>query len=309
MNRFSLNGHGRNTASKPEPPAPAVDHAEMEAVGAWLKTWDDPAPDADAKARLIDALYAEPLAVPTASKQARREKLVSPASLHESSRKGVAVRQAWLIVRAQTRMIGMMTWLASLLVLGLGFVVTVVLQQAYLTGSTSTLPFVLLSPIVSAIGIAFLYGEDSDPALELELAAPISRRVILLARIALVFAFNLTLSLIASIVVTLIAPDSFALSAVILSWLAPMTFLSSLAFLLSVLFFQPLVSVMLSLTIWTVLVARHYFQLPILSDLRLPDLLHVEAYPLLFAAAAICALAAVWLADRESHITHEWGQS
>ena len=62
-----------------------------------------------------------------------------------------------------------------------------------------------------------------------------------------------------------------------------MTFLSALAFLLSVIFFDLLASVLISLLLWIGAAARHFVSL---EPFFLPDLLQIAYQPLLLIAAA-----------------------
>ena len=141
----------------------------------------------------------------------------------------------------------------------------------------------IVAPLVAACGVAFLYGLDADPALELQLATPVSPRLILLARLALLFGFNLAITLVCSVGLAL-ARAQISLLPLIAAWLAPMTFLSALAFLLSVLFFNSLASVLISLLLWIGMALRHFVEF---SPLRLlPDLLRVDLRPALLADRA-----------------------
>jgi hypothetical protein len=92
--------------------------------------------------------------------------------------------------------------------------------------------------------------------------------------------------------------SQISLAPLIAAWLAPMTFLSALAFLLSVLFFDPLMSVLICLLIWVGVSARHFLQLGSLS-FSIPDLLHADYYPVLWIAAPVLLLIALWIAERE----------
>jgi hypothetical protein len=123
--------------------------------------------------------------------------------------------------------------------------------------------------------------------------------VILLARLALLFSFNLVLGMIGSVALAF-AHAEISLAPLILAWLAPMSALSALAFLLSVLSFDPRLSVLISMTIWGSQVMRRGEQH--MLDLRgIPDLLREDLYPLMFGAALAAVLLALWLAAREQH--------
>ncbi len=155
----------------------------------------------------------------------------------------------------------------------------------------------IVAPLVAACGVAFLYGIDSDPAIELELATPVSPRLILLARLALLFGFNLAITLACSLGLTL-TQSSISLMPLIVSWLVPMTFLSALAFLLSVLFFNSLASVLISLLLWAIIALRHFVRVEDFSR-WLPDVLQSHYYPLMLIAAPALIVLALWIAERE----------
>lgn len=198
---------------------------------------------------------------------------------------------AWLLLRAQARVVRGEIWVASALVMTLGLLVTLAIQAA--------LPLALVAPLVAAAGIAFLYGPAADPALEIELTTPASPRVVLLARLGLVFGFDLGLGLAASVVLALLLP-AVSLWPLVLTWLAPMAFLSALAFLLTVLTADSALGALVSLVLWA---TWHLLGIDGLSLLarRLPDLLSAPARPWLWALALLLGGIAFWLAGREEH--------
>lgn len=258
---------------------PEISPEEAEQVGVFLRQWRDPAPDPSAKARLLETLLAE---LPERAPQRQ------PAH-----RQGFGLAWAWLVLRSQIRLVHPATWAASGLVIALGALVSLVFYQSAQTGAE--LPFVFVAPLVAACGVAFLYGLDADPALELQLATPISPRMILLARLALLFSFNLTITLVCSVILAL-AQAQISLAPLIVAWLAPMTFLSALAFLLSVLFFDSLASVLLSFLLWIGIVLRRFISI---ESFILPDVLNPVFYPFMLLAAPALVLLALWLAARE----------
>jgi hypothetical protein len=255
---------------------------DLEAASRLLARWRVPAdlPDSQDRQRLKASLSAA---------------WDSRAALNEPPDR---LRWAWLILSAQVRIVHRFTWIATLLVMALGFLVT-----AFFTlptaPSAAALPIALIAPLVAAFGVAFIYGIDADPALELQLAAPISPRLILLARLALVFGFNLIIGLTGSLALALISPH-LTLWSLVAGWLIPMTFLSSLAFLLSVLFFEPLTSAALCLALWAALVLRSATPIPLDSVLRLlPDFLSPAYHFLLFAFSLAAVIVALWLGGRD----------
>lgn len=256
---------------------------EIEQVGAFLRQWRTPVPDSAAKAQVLETLLAE-----------------MPEHVLENVPQRQPVRRqlfggawAWLILRSQIRLVHPATWAASGLVIALGALVSLAFYHSTPTGAE--LPFVFIAPLVAACGVAFLYGLDADPALELQLATPVSPHVILLARLALLFAFNLTITLICSVLLTLFQAQ-ISLAPLVAAWLAPMTFLSALAFLLSVLFFDSLASVLISFLLWVGIVLRRFV---VVESFILPDVLNPAFYPLMLLAAPVLVLLALWLAERE----------
>lgn len=255
----------------------------VEEVGAFLHRWRDPAPDPEAKARLLAILGDE------LEGRAQHAVPLQRGSSHRN------LSWAWLLLRSQARFVHPAAWLGSGLVIALGALVTLIFS-----GSTQTdagLPLVVVAPIVAACGVAFLYGVDADPALELQMATPVSPRLILLARLALLFGFNLTITLVCSVLLALMRAQ-ISLLPLVAAWLAPMTFLSALAFLLSVLFFDSLASVFVSLLLWIGTTVRHFVDFGTVS-LYVPDLLRGDLRPVLWIIAPVLVLIALWIVERE----------
>ena len=198
---------------------------------------------------------------------------------------------AWLLLRAQARVVRGEIWTASALVMALGVLVTVVMSGP---DAGSALPLVLIAPVVAATGVAFLYGPAVDPALEIELATPTSPRLVLLARLALVFGFDLGMGLAASVALALLRPE-ISLGPLMMAWLAPMAFLSALAFLITVLSVDPGLGVLVSLVLWAVLNVRRSAGLGNLSR-YLPDLLAASSRPWLWGLALSFGALALWAA-------------
>ena len=136
--------------------------------------------------------------------------------------------KAWYILRSQVSLIRTEIWVSSALVSLLGIIV------ALLLNNVNTIYF--LAPFISAAGVAYIYGLKNDPALELTLATPVSAQQILLARLALVFGYNILLTFASSMLLLLFNGQFAQFSwAVLLDWMAPMAFLSSLALFCSLL--------------------------------------------------------------------------
>jgi hypothetical protein len=235
-----------------------------------LPAWSVPTPTAQETDRLVQTL--------TAVVPARR-------SRHLWALTG------WLL-QAQLRVVQQEIWLASALVMVLGLFVTLTLQPDL---GPELLPLVWVAPLVAAVGVAFLYGPTSDPALEIELAAPVSLRLVVLARLWLVFAFDLALGLLSSVVLVLLH-SGWSLWPLVSLWLAPMTFLAALAFLLSMLFVEPLISIAICLVLWGIQVMRTF---PPFA--AFPNWLAQDGQPWLWLLTVLCVGAALWLAGREEH--------
>jgi hypothetical protein len=150
-----------------------------------------------------------------------------------------------LLLRRQVRLIGPGIWAASLVVLVMGMILTYLFPY---DGGPSNGVLALAAPIVAAAGIALIYGPENDPSSELEYATPISTGLILLARLVLVYSYNLALALATSIVLWLLQGTG-ALWPLVLSWLAPMLFLSALALALSVIW-NSQASIIVAFSLW-----------------------------------------------------------
>ncbi len=175
--------------------------------------------------------YAMWLEVSAAISTANRA-IAAPSDLAERALKQIHARpplqiaflRAWQLLKAQTLLVQRELWPACAAVMAIGVMV------ALLAEKESVIRFV--APMIAAASLAAIYGPDHDRAAELALATPTSPWKILLARLTLVSGYNLLLALLASVaLLAIIPPDLFG--ALILSWLAPLTFLSALALLLS----------------------------------------------------------------------------
>lgn len=257
---------------------PEETEALLETVR-FIRRWDAPSPTREETARLVEKLLPE---VP----QPERRR---------------SVGQWWplLILRAEARIIRREIWLASALVMALGVVVTLGISS-----TSAAAPLTILAPVVAAVGMALLYDSDMEQVLELADSTPVSARLLLLARLTLVFGFNLALGLAGSVVLALLRADML-LWPLVMSWLAPMAFLSALAFMLSVVTGDAVAGAVFSLTIW----GMHVFvrAMPASGDLTwilsLPGLADPSTRPFLFAAALLLVMAALWLAgDTERRI-------
>ncbi len=133
-------------------------------------------------------------------------------------------RRAFELTRAQVPLVRSEMWLASAAVMAIGFIVATIVHDVAVLR--------MLAPMVAAASIAVIYGPESDPALELSLATATSPWKILLARLSLVFGYDLLLALAASLGMLVLLPAE-TVARLILDWLAPMTFLSAAALVLA----------------------------------------------------------------------------
>ena len=144
--------------------------------------------------------------------------------LHTRSGFATSLNRAWHLLRAQAYLVQREMWPASAAVMALGVAIALV--------SNHVEAIYFIAPLVAAASLTILFGPTNDPAYELQLSTPISPWRVMLARLSIVSAYNLLLSLIAALALLAIIPPGL-LGVIILAWLGPMAFLSALALLLS----------------------------------------------------------------------------
>ncbi len=206
------------------------------------------------------------------------------------------LRWVYWLLRSQMRVVRTEIWLGSAFVMMLGVLVT-------LAVNLQALPFVLIAPMVAAVGVTFLYGPANDPALEIELATAVSPRMLLLARMAVLFGIDLILGIGGSIVLAALHSQIF-LWPLINTWLAPMAFLSAFAFFFSLISFEPLLGIMLSLILWGIQTMRQFDALFGLPP-TIPNLLSAQWQPWLWLGAVVLGGTAVLLAGRVEWVIGE----
>lgn len=145
--------------------------------------------------------------------------------IHAPNPLAAALRQSWQLLKAQTYLVQSELWPVSALVMLIGVLVAVVAKR--------DMVIYLLSPMMAASTLAMLYGPDHDPANELTRSTATSPWKILLARMSIMSCYNLLLGLVASLGLLLFVKPEM-LGGIILGWIGPLAFLSSLALLLSV---------------------------------------------------------------------------
>ncbi|MBK8989606.1 MAG: hypothetical protein IPM39_26705 [Chloroflexi bacterium] len=217
-------------------------------------------------------------------------------TLHPTTTWRDAIGQSWLwlLLAAQARVVRREIWAASLLVMALGVVVSVVWQGG---GSAAGLPLALLAPVVAAVGIATLYS-PAESVWELEMTTAVAPRLLLLARLLLVFGFNLLLALLGSVALALLLPQ-VDLWPLITTWLAPMTFLAALAFLITVLTGASEIGMLFSLSLWALQTIRLTGDRLSAFVLYWPDLFNPTNRAWLWALALLSFACALWLGGRE----------
>ena len=164
--------------------------------------------------------------------QAAHSAMPAPAHLADSALETIyAPSQLTRAFRGMIQLLRMQLLLMhNELWVGSAALMAIFLAMALLVARVEVLYF--FAPILAAGTVTLIYGSEHDSAAELTFSTPISPWKILLARLTLVSAYNVFLALCATVGLLLILPPQ-ALGQLILGWLAPMTFLSALALLLS----------------------------------------------------------------------------
>src|SRR6266545_1588803 len=139
------------------------------------------------------------------------------------------IRFAAQLLRAELRLVHPSVWLASMLVMVCA--VAAVAVGGHGAGATV---LSLVAPLVAIAGVAGVYGPQRDPAFEALAITVTSPRLVLLARVTLIFGYDLALAVAASAVLRLAAPQ-VGLVDLVVAWLGPMTLLSALSLVLAVL--------------------------------------------------------------------------
>lgn len=217
----------------PDQLAAGLDEAQRQALGDlsalahFLAT--DPAgdPGSDERARLLAAL--EPY-------------LPAPAAPPSRS------LENWLrLARGQFVLFESSFWLAGALVLLLGLVLIAIDGRQLLP-----LVFVFLAPLLAAASVAYAFRPETRALGELERLTATGPVELLYARLALVLAFNLLLSLLLLLLVWLDGPQ-VVLWRLALAWLGPMLALTGLA-LYATFRWGSLVGTILPIGLWAGLV-------------------------------------------------------
>lgn len=247
-----------------------------EKLAEWLADWSEPAVTKAETVQLTEKLLA--------TMPERPSWLLLLDKLTDS--------WLWQILKAQLRVIRREIWAASGLIFLLGIMVTL------FSGETADPAFVFIlgAPILAAVSLSLLYGPEVDPAMELTQTTPVSTHTILLARLALVFSFDLVLALTGSLIMAWSQPGVVFWS-LVSSWLAPMTFLSAFAFLVAIVTLRAEAGAVFSMVIWVVQLLFKEND-PNNFLFMWPDLNAADFRPWLWLLALVMGLVAFWYAGR-----------
>jgi hypothetical protein len=116
------------------------------------------------------------------------------------------------------------------------FIVPLIVSMVYLPGPWPQAPGMaaLLAALLTALGMAFLYGQKIDPAREIALVTRTSPQLVLGVRCCLVFGYDLLLN--CGLILPFLALHGIVTPAwFLVNWLAPLCCLSAIALLLSIL--------------------------------------------------------------------------
>jgi len=167
------------------------------------------------------------------------------------------IRFAAQLLRAELRLVRPSVWLASMLVMACA--VAAVAVAGHGAGATV---LSLVAPLVAIAGVAGVYGPQRDPAFEALAITATSPRLVLLARVTMIFGYDLALAVAASAVLRLAAPQ-VGLFDLVVAWLGPMTLLSALSLVLAM-WIGPNVSMAVATALWLLRVGT--VSVPELSD-------------------------------------------
>lgn len=213
-------------------------------------------------------------------------------AIHAPSKLTRAFKSTAQLLRMQLLLMHNELWFGS------AALMFIFLAMALLIARVEVLHFFV--PMIAAGTMTLIYGSEHDPAAELTFATPISPWKILLARLTLVSVYNVFLALCATAGLLLVLPPQ-ALGELILGWLAPLTFLSALALLLS-LWIGTSNALFISYTLW----AAQYLALTSVGEWFAFLAPWLESYrqlwqdpALLFVFGFALILFALWSAGRE----------
>ncbi len=169
-------------------------------------------------------------------------------------------------------------------------------------------PAALLAALLTALGMAFLYGQRVDPAREITLVTQTSLRLVLGIRCCLVFGYDLLLN--CGLVLPLLASQGIVTPAWFLAnWLAPLICLSAIALLLSILA-NASTAVVVCAFLWGLRMLNGVQAILVGSPHPLPQAPWQQQYehfwhqgPLLFVIAILAIVLAFLLLERKERFT------
>jgi hypothetical protein len=138
------------------------------------------------------------------------------------------VPHAGRVLRGQVPLIAPGIWVLSAAAVALTLLVATISPEAAVARSLLS----LVVPLVTAIGVALLYGPEQDPGLEVTLSTPTSPRLVLICRLALIFGYNSALATGVTLLLVRLGGAHFSLLASL--WVGPTLLLAGLSLLLSV---------------------------------------------------------------------------
>ncbi|MDQ2652194.1 MAG: zf-HC2 domain-containing protein [Chloroflexota bacterium] len=214
-------------------------------------------------------------------------------------------RSAWRLASlarqlllAQIPLVRGAIWTASAVTMFAGCLVAVLLSNVVEAGVV----LAMVAPLVAAIGVAFVYGPENDPGLEMSLATPTPPQLVLAARLTLVYGFDLALAVLAALV--LAVQGGTGLVPLISLWLGPMLFLSALTLVLSLLWGSA-VAIIAVMALWLLrlsvaLDAGRSLDLGVFTELGET---FWQRTPLLLALTALLLLVALIRAPRQERFS------
>src|SRR5690606_17830848 len=152
---------------------------------------------------------------------------------------------------------------------------------------TGTPVVALLAPAVAAIAVAFAYGAGADPAYEITRTLPVPARMVLLARVMVVFATNALIGLVAMT----IAPE---VAGVTRLWLLPMAAISVLALAVATLSHSATLGGVAAIAVWSAIVLGSHLRTESF-DTAVLSASHTTLVPLYAVMTGVCFGITLWL--------------
>lgn len=164
----------------------------------------------------------------------------------------------------------------------------------------------LLAALLTALGMAFLYGQEVDPAREMTLVTLTSPLLVLGMRCCLVFGYDLLLN--CGLVLPFLAVQGIVTPTWFLAnWLAPLCCLSAIALLLSILV-NASTAVLVCIALWALRLFSSVQSFLLGGGQTLPQTPGLQQYenfwhqgPLLVIVAALALLLSFILLERKEH--------